>query len=93
MDARPILLVADPLASGIKMHYETAEHLAQAGYLVLHCKQEDFESLKVLAPAPFTDADVVALRSMAAAERRENGDAIDDAHILDSLADRIEAML
>lgn len=83
--ARPILLVADPLASGIKMHPHTAEHLAHEGYVVLHCKREDFQSLKVLAPCPFTADDVAALRGIAFA--------VKDSDILESIASRIEVML
>lgn len=51
------------------------------------------DSMRVLAPCPFTDADVTALRSMAAHERREHGEAIDDAYTLDSIADRIQSLL
>jgi hypothetical protein len=93
MNPRPILLVREPLYDDVRLHKTTAAVLEREGYLVLHCPSVAWDSMKVLAPCPFTRADVVALRAIADGERTRNGPDIEDAYELDSIAARIEGML
>lgn len=61
---RPILLVKEEV-EGEVLHESVAAMLAREGYLVLCCGSETFDTLKVVAPCPFTQADVEKLRELA----------------------------
>lgn len=93
MTPRPILLVADPLNGDIRLHHHTEAVLNREGYLVLRCPPDAMRDFRVLAPCPFTEADVAFLRLIAKVEERECGVGGGDSVVAFSLADRIEAML
>ena len=87
MIPRPILLVKET-GDAPTMHESIAGMLSREGYIVLRCAPEQFGCLKVLAPCPFTEADVEALRAMKRAAPEEEDEAV-----LESIADRISGML
>lgn len=91
MHARPILLVRDPLAEGMVIHNEVKKALSDAGYFVLLAPPEAMDSMKVLAPCPFTEADVDVLRFIAG--ERFPSNTTDNGLVIRSIADRIAGML
>lgn len=87
MEPRPILLVKQ--VEDVRVMSLDLEHmLVREGYLVITCAPEQFDTLKVLAPCPFTAADVFQVRE--AARSTEHPDL---RPVLESIASRMEQML
>lgn len=92
MTPRPLLLVADADAvEGRKLHGSAEQVIVREGYLVMHCDPEQLQMFKLLAPHPFTAADVAELRTVR--DYLHGEDARDTAARLTSIAERIEDML
>lgn len=93
MEPRPILLVGDPLPSGGSLDGGTVSAmLSREGYIVLRCPPVDLRSFRVLAPCPFTQADVATLRLVGEVCGRH--EMMHPSHLdaLASIAARMEAM-
>jgi hypothetical protein len=84
MIPRPILLVKSPACGGVPMHVDCEGALVREGYFVLHTDKLD--CMRVLAPCPFTQADVDTLKY-------PGGDPVALTVALDSIADRIAGLL
>ena len=86
MDARPILLVRDPICADISMDELVVSRLQACGYFVLKAPPEAMDGMRILALCPFTNQDVDALRAL-------KGQVHENEALLESIACRMEDML